>query len=94
MYVMMGSEEAWQHVAGEATFSSSLDALILERTASCLCGFVLFFVFLGPHPQHMDVPRLGVESELQLLAYTTATATPDPSCVCDLHHTTSQIHFH
>ena len=36
--------------------------------------FNLFF-FLGCHPQHMEVPRLGVESELQLLAYTTATAT-------------------
>ena len=23
-----------------------------------------FLVFLGPHPQHMEVPRLGVESEL------------------------------
>ena len=23
-----------------------------------------FFVFLGPHLQHMEVPRLGVESEL------------------------------
>jgi len=33
----------------------------------------------------MEVPRLGVESELQLLAYTTATAMPDPSCVCSLH---------
>ena len=27
---------------------------------------------------------LGVESELQLPAYTTATATWDPSCICDL----------
>ena len=26
---------------------------------------------------HMEVPRLGVESELQLLAYTTATMTLD-----------------
>ena len=26
----------------------------------------------------MEVPRLGVELELQLPAYTTATATPDP----------------
>ena len=27
--------------------------------------FVLFFAFsLGPHPRHMAVPRLGVESEL------------------------------
>ena len=32
----------------------------------------------------MDVPRLGVKSELQLPAYTTATATPDLSLVCDL----------
>ena len=23
-----------------------------------------FFVFLGPHPWHMEVPRLGVQSEL------------------------------
>ena len=28
----------------------------------------------------MEVPRLGIELELQLLAYTTATATPDPNC--------------
>ena len=34
----------------------------------------------------MEVPRLGVKSELLLLAYTTATATPDPNCVCNLHH--------
>ena len=40
-----------------------------------------FFCFLG----HMEVPRLGIESELQLLAYATATATPAPSCICDLH---------
>ena len=34
-----------------------------------------FFFFLGPHLWRMEVPRLGVESELWLLAYTTATAT-------------------
>ena len=44
------------------------------------------FVFLGPHPRHMEVPRLGFESEPQLLAYTTATATLGLSCLCDLHH--------
>ena len=27
-------------------------------------------VFLGPHLQHIEVPRLGVESELQILVYT------------------------
>ena len=52
--------------------------------------FVFFFFFSGPYPQHMEVPGLGVESELQPLAYTTATATTDPSHVCDLHHSSQQ----
>ena len=30
--------------------------------------FFFFLAILGPHPWHMDVPRLGVKSELQLLA--------------------------
>ena len=46
----------------------------------------IYLAFVGPHPRHMEVPRLGVQSELQMLNYTTATATPDPSCVCDPHH--------
>ena len=36
------------------------------------------------HLQLMEVPRLGAETELQLPAYTTATAMPDLSSVCDL----------
>ena len=32
---------------------------------------ILFFSFLGLHLQHMEVPRLGIQVELQLLAYTT-----------------------
>ena len=51
---------------------------------------IYLFCFLGPHLWHMEVPRLGAESELQLPAYTTATATPDPSRVCDLHHSSQQ----
>ena len=42
------------------------------------------FFFFNGHP------RLGVESELQLLACTTAPATLDPSSVCDLHHSSQQ----
>ena len=34
-------------------------------------------IFLGLNLQHMEVHRLGVELELQLPAYTTATAMPD-----------------
>ena len=52
--------------------------------------FFCLFVFLGPHPQPMEVPRLVAESELQLLAYTTATATWNPSRVCDLHRSSWQ----
>ena len=39
----------------------------------------------------MEVPRLGVESELQLLAYTAAIAMQDLSCVCSLHQTSQQL---
>ena len=38
----------------------------------------------------MDVPRLGVKLELQLLAYVTATATPDQSYMCDLRCSSRQ----
>ena len=42
------------------------------------------------HPQHKEVPRLGVELELQLLAYTTVIAMQDPSLICNLHHSSQQ----
>ena len=38
----------------------------------------------------MEIPRLGVELELALPAYPTATATLDPSHVCSLHHSSQQ----
>ena len=41
----------------------------------CVCTYV----FLGLHQQHMSVPRLGVDLELQLPAYTTATEMLDLS---------------
>ena len=45
-----------------------------------------FFDFLGPNLWHMEVPRPGVEQELQLPAYTTATGARDLSHICNLHH--------
>ena len=59
---------------------------VSESNLFCFVLFCLSFCLLGPHLRHMEVPRLGIESELQPLAYTTATATPDPSRVWDLHH--------
>ena len=40
------------------------------------------------HQQHMEVPRLGVESELQQSSY--ATATRNLSHVGDLHRSSGQ----
>ena len=39
----------------------------------------LFIFFLGLHLRHMEVPKLGVELELQLLGYAIAIVTPDLS---------------
>jgi len=53
--------------------------------------FIYLFSFFGPHPEHMGVPRLGVQSELQLPAYATAIATTqDLSHICNLHHSSWQ----
>ena len=49
-----------------------------------------FFSFLGPYLWHTKVHRLVLELEIQLLACTTATATWDPSHVCDLHYNSWQ----
>ena len=48
--------------------------------------FYFIFCFLGLHLWHMEIPRLGVESELHLPVYAAATAMPDPSCICQLYH--------
>ena len=50
------------------------------------------FALLGgvSHSQHMEVARLGVKSELQRPAYTTATATQDQSCIYNLRHRSRQ----
>ena len=54
--------------------------------------FPSFFLpfFLWPHLQHMEVPRLGVQSNLQLPAYAYTTAMPDPSQICELYSSSWQ----
>ena len=54
-------------------------------------SFFLFF-FLGPHLQHVEIPRLRVKLDLQVPACATATATAmrDLSHVCNLHHSSWQ----
>ena len=52
--------------------------------------FFPFCHFFGPLPRHMEVPRLGVESELLPPAYARAAATQDPRHIYDLHHSSRQ----
>ena len=80
--------------------SASLSFQFLKASDSWVQGlfFHLYFLFvLGGFwflimatPVAKEVPRLGIESELQLPAYTTATATPDLSPICVLHHSSWQ----
>ena len=60
------------------------------RTPPLMFCFCFYFSFLGPYLQRMEIQRVGVQSELQGPAYATATATQDPSHVCDLHHSSRQ----
>ena len=52
--------------------------IFLERWVFFIIYLFTYFCFLGLHVRHMEIPRLGVELELQLLTYVTATATQDP----------------
>ena len=57
-----------------------------ENYVVSLSVFFFFLPFWRPHPWHMEIPRLGLKSELQ--SYATATVTtvmPDLSRICDIH---------
>ena len=71
------------------SFLSFLFSLLFSFSLS----FFPFSCFLWLHQRRMEVPRLRVESEVQLPAYTTATATRDLSCISDLHHNSWQMWF-
>ena len=54
-------------------------------------GLSLFWGGRGCSLSIWKFPRLGIEWELLAPAYTTATATQDPSHVCDLDHSSRQL---
>ena len=64
----------------------NMEINILTRQESSFT--YLLFSFFRATPLANEVPRLGVQSELQLPAYT--TAKQDLSCFCNLHHTSWQ----
>ena len=66
-------KKAWEALFRLATCWTSQDSHILglgilfqfvPHSSLFVCLFVCLFDFLRPHPGHMEVPRLGVESEL------------------------------
>ena len=65
------------------TYCFSSYSVVLRLPIQITCG--ILFIFLRLPLQHMEVPKLGVKLELQLLAYTTATVMQDLSHICDLH---------
>ena len=87
----------------KAVYDKSTSSIVLNREKlkafpqrsgtrqECPVSPFFLVLFLGPNLRHIEVPRLGSESELQPPAYTTPTATQDPSHICDLHHSAWQI---
>ena len=72
-----------QNKLGKEPKVKSLEGKVSHYLPSTLVGS--FFAGVGggvPHLRHVEVPRLGIKSELQL----PASATRDLSFVCDLHH--------
>ena len=69
--------------------SQVIDSLICY-VATIYADTTVFFFFLESHLQHVEFPRLGIESELQGPTCTTATAMPDLSHICDLHYSSWQ----
>ena len=72
----------WQH----RSTTMGLEVEYTHHTQMWSQILFLFFLFLSPHPLHMEVPRLGAESELWLPAYATPTAMWHRSRACNLHH--------
>ena len=62
----------------------------LHTCSLCFVSF-LFFCLFRAIPSVYGGSQAGVKSELQQPAYTTDTATPDPSHICDLHHSSCQL---
>ena len=91
----------WPHICNEGisdklsvqSYNKTLLSMIKAYFDVKLVGIKFCFVlfcFLGLHLWHMEVPRPGVKSELQLPAYATATAMWDLSHACDLHHSSQE----
>ena len=63
----------------------------MREEDTCVLSGPLLVLFLSRvTPEAYGGSQARVESELPLPAYTTATATPNPSHICNLHHSSQQ----
>ena len=77
----------WMFLLSSAYFPCSFVSVFVLFYGNSLChGYILFsshffffFCLFRATLWYTEVPRLGIELELQLQAYTTVTAMPDPS---------------
>ena len=86
LYSFLFLKHKWPLDEGSWKYSNHIKSLM---------AFLFFISFLylafggRAAPRHVEVPRLGVQSELQLLGYTTAIATQNPSHIYDLYHSST-----
>ena len=76
--------QIFPHVASGSLYKLVPVFMRHDSIISLFYVIFFFFFFFGLHLQHMEVPQLGVELELPLLAYATAIAMLNLSCVCNL----------
>ena len=78
---MMGTPEIYFTLTVPVNLDAkfSLEIHDLDLRVHKIYLFIYLFVFLRPYLRHVEVPRLGVQSELLPPAYATATTTLDLS---------------
>ena len=81
----------WPHLGRSHTISFTFVPSSPAPPHSFKPGSIFFFCFLCCM-RHVDVPRPGVRSELQLPAY--ATAMWDPSCLDTITHSNGRSSTH
>jgi len=75
--------------AGEVSYQNLTTiamATHLQAKRSLQIPLIFLSSLLWLHPQPMEAPGLGVKSEQQLPAYSTAIAKQDLSHICNLRH--------